>query len=136
MSRGTRAQLLNLAIEQEVKKAVEDAFQVSGIVTRSDVDDLLVALEKRIKDSFAAELETMTKSFLNRIEALEAKVAMCGAHFEGVGLGLGKSEKGSQHSSLRLYNSLLPKDAQPVDMKFTSSRSRVQVHRARKNCRM
>ena len=178
MSKGTRAQIQNLTMEQAVKNAVEDAFQVSGIVTKSDMDELMETLEKRIKDSFAAELEAVTKPFANRIEALEAKVAMYEAHFEELELKIDNAEQYSRRSSLRLYNLPLPEDGketsndcmnkvkelfkemevsvpdscidrvhrvgqiktpagssmsvQPVIMKFTSFRSRVQVYRARK----
>ena len=108
MSKGTHAQKQNLTMEEAVKNAVEEAFQTSGIVTKSDMDKLMEALEKRITDSFAAELEAVTKPFADRIEVLEAKVSMYEAHFEELELRQDNTEQYSRRSCLPRSDLPLP----------------------------
>ena len=112
MSKGTRTQFQNLNMEQAIKNAVENALQVSGIVKRSDMEELMGTLEKRIKESIAAELETVTKPLADRIDALEAKVALYEKHFEELDVKLENAEQYSRRTSLRLYNLPLPENKQ------------------------
>ena len=76
MVKGTHVQLQNLNMEQAIKHAVDNALQLSGIVKRSDMEELMGTLEKRITESIAAQLGTVTKPLADRIDALEAKVAL------------------------------------------------------------
>ena len=112
MSKGTRTQTQNSNTEQAIKNAVENALQVSGIVERSDMEELMGTLEKRIKESIASELEAVTKPLAEKISALEAKVALYEKHFEELDLKLENAEQYSRRTSLRLYNLPLPEYGQ------------------------
>ena len=92
MSKGTRTHLQNSNMEQVIKNAVENALQVSGIVKRSDMEELMGTLEKHIKKSIAAELEAVTKPLADKIKALEAKVAWYEKHFKELDLKLDNAE--------------------------------------------
>lgn len=112
MLKCNRTQSQNSNMEQAIKNAVENALQASGIVKRSDMEELMGTLEKRMKEAIAAELEAVTKPLSDKINALEAKVALYEKHFEEIYLKLDNAEQYSRRTSLRLYNLSLPENGQ------------------------
>ena len=107
------------SLEDQIKKAVEETISQSGLITNEHMSQLIEKLESRINNSLAKLITDATKPLLDKVAALESKVAVYEAHFKELDgkmedlerrceLKVDDIEQYSRRSCLRLYGLPLP----------------------------
>ena len=107
------------SLEDQIKKAGEETISHAGLITNEHMIQLIDNLESRINPFLTNLITDATKPFLDKVDALENKVALHEAHFKELDerieyleyrceTKVDDIEQYSRRSSLRLYGLTLP----------------------------
>ena len=89
-------------MEKQIAKAAEDALLNLNLITKDHMDNFIVNLKSELRNVLSEEVEKATVSLVERVDALEGKLAVYERHLKNLETKLDDAEQYSRRSCLGL----------------------------------